>query len=82
MRSQDRRKVGQRISLYSDTMIIHEIVQNKGPGFFGERRFNAAPPIQLSEADRWQLAEQQLRQHGIINTEERYMINETYLIMI
>ena len=53
-------------------MIMHEIVQNKGPGFFGERRFNAAPPIQLSEADRWQLAEQQLRQHGIIDTEERY----------
>ncbi|XP_065901844.1 epidermal growth factor receptor kinase substrate 8-like isoform X2 [Dysidea avara] len=44
--------------------------KNKGPGFFGERRFNAAPPIQLSEADRWQLAEQQLRHHGIINPED------------
>ena len=44
----------------------------KSPGFFGERRFNAAPPIQLSEADRWKLAEQQLRHHGIIDTEERY----------
>jgi len=53
-------------------MVICSVQQNKGPGFFGERRFNAAPPMQLSEADRWQLAEQQLRHHGIINPEDRY----------
>ena len=48
------------------------IMQNKAPGFFGERRFNAAPPMQLSETDRWEIAEQQLRRHGIIDSEERY----------
>ena len=61
-------------------IIAYKILQNKVPGYFGERRFNAAPPIQLSEADRWQLSEadrwqlveQRLRNHGIIDTDERY----------
>lgn len=68
VRSQDRRKVVQVFS----TRWHYSTVQNKAPGYFGERRFNATPPIKLSEADRWQLAEQQLRRHGIIDSEKRY----------
>ena len=46
------------VGKFYDLLGLAMPVIQKGPGFFGECRFNAAPPMQLTEADQWQIAEQ------------------------